>query len=130
MKLVSLSAMLTLKRKRLTLRYLESKYMKTKQLLICEASSSEHQIILKYFESDDQPFVYVDVHLVEMNFWDRLKHAIGYVLGYKSKFGAYDEIVLGPEHIKNLEEVIAHIKKADANKLQLNIFDGTKELGN
>ena len=100
--------------------------MKTKELLICETTSAEHQIVLKYLDNDIESFVYVDVHLVHMNFWDRIKYAIGYIFGHKSKFGAFDEIVLEPKHVESLKEVIAHLNKAEAKKMQLNLFDDTE----
>lgn len=98
--------------------------MKPRQeLLLCECASSEHQMIMRYFEDDLEATVYVDVHLVKRSFWDRLKYAVKYIFGYKSKYGAWDEIILGPQHIKSLESVVKHLKDSEAKKLQSQPFN-------
>jgi hypothetical protein len=91
--------------------------MMEQDILICECSSSEHQMIMRYFPDDDYPMVYVDVHLVKRSFWDRVKYALMYVFGYKSKYGAWDEIILGPKHINGLQNVVDHLKKIEAKEL-------------
>ena len=92
-------------------------------LLLCECSSTEHQMVISYFNDDIDPMVYVSVNLVGQGFWGRIKTAIKHIFGYKSKYGAYDEIILGPQHIEKLAAVINHIKMVEAKKLQLNLFD-------
>lgn len=96
-------------------------------LLLCECSSSEHQMIIRYFPDDDYPEVYVDVHLVKRSFFKRLKYAIKYLFGYQSKYGAWDEIVLNSQHITSLQDVVNHIKKVEAKKLQLRLFNDGQE---
>lgn len=93
------------------------------KLLLCGCGSSEHQMIMRYFEDDIESTVYVDVHLVKRKFWSRIKYAIKYIFGYKSKYGAWDEIIMGPQHIKSLESVIKYLKDSEAKKVQLNVFD-------
>lgn len=93
------------------------------ELLLCECASSEHQMIMRYFEDDLESTVYVDVHLVKKSFWERVKYAIKYIFGYKSKYGAWDEILLGPQHIKSLESVVKYLKESEAKKAQLSVFD-------
>ena len=92
------------------------------ELLLCECASSEHQMIIRYFEDDQESTVYVDVHLVKRSFWDRLKHGLKYIFGYKSKYGAWDEIIMGPQHIKSLESVVKYLKDSEAKKIQLKAF--------
>jgi hypothetical protein len=36
-------------------------------------------------------------------------HAIKYVLGYKSKYGAWDEFILDKTHAESLREVAKHL---------------------
>ncbi len=93
------------------------------KLLLCECGSSEHQMIMRYFEDDIESTIYVDVHLVKRKFWSGIKYAIKYIFGYKSKYGAWDEIIMGPQHIKSLESVIKYLKDSEAKKVQLNVFD-------
>ena len=92
------------------------------EVLLCECASSEHQMIIRYFEDDNDSTVYVDIHLVKRNFWNRLKYAIKYVFGYKSKYGDWDEIIMGPEHIKSLESVVKYLKDSEAKKMQMDVF--------
>lgn len=93
------------------------------EILLCECASSEHQMIMRYFEDDPESTVYVDVHLVKRSFWGRLKHGIKYIFGYKSQYGAWDEIIMGPQHIKGLESVVKYLKDSEARKNQLVVFD-------
>lgn len=78
---------------------------------------------MRYFEDDLDAMVYVDVHLVKRSFWARVKYAVKYIFGYKSKYGAWDEILLGPQHIKSLESVVKYLKDSEAKKAQLRVFD-------
>ena len=100
----------------------------TQELLLCECSSSEHQMIMKYFNDDNYPAVYVDVHLVKRSLWNRIKYAVKYIFGYKSKYGAWDEMILCPEHINSLQSVVNHLKKIEAKRLQLDLFDDGQNL--
>ena len=78
-------------------------------LLLCDCSSAEHQLIVRW-DNDDKE-VYVNVHLANMyGFWQRLWHAAKYVFGYKSRFGAFDEIILRKEDANNLQKVVNHLR--------------------
>jgi hypothetical protein len=80
--------------------------------LICSCSSTEHQIILSYIEPEDDPIIYVSIHLTPKSFWSRLLYAIKYLFGYKCQYGAFDEILLGPEHIDKLQAAINYLKSS------------------
>jgi hypothetical protein len=82
----------------------------TETVLICSCNSTEHQIVI-YLEKDDLygPEAYVHIHLVKRSFWYRLKYAIKYVFGYKSKYGAWDEFILSPTHVARLEKLVNHL---------------------
>jgi len=91
-------------------------------VLICDCTSAEHQIILGYFEPDDEPVVYLTVHLSKKPFWERVKHAVKYIFGYKCTYGSFDETIIGPEHVEKLQAAIDHITKTDFNlKLKANL---------
>lgn len=94
-----------------------------KDLLVCDCSSVEHQIVFQYFEDDNSGEVYLQVHLTKKPFWKRLIHAFFYVLGYQSRFGAFDEVIMGPQHIKSLQSVIEHIRKAEGKSFQLSLYN-------
>jgi hypothetical protein len=93
------------------------------KLMVCDCNSSEHTVIVKYFKDDKYGEVFLDIHLTVKPLWQRIVHAVKYVFGYTSKFGAFDELILTKGHIKDLESIITHIKKVEANKKQLTLFD-------
>lgn len=81
------------------------------ELLICECSNAEHQLIFRYFEDDDLKEVYMTTYLSEYNdFWNRLKYAIKYVFGFKSKYGAFDEFILRKEDADKLQSIVDYLK--------------------
>lgn len=80
--------------------------MKT-ELILCECSSPEHQIIIH--KDEDYNTVYCSIHLNNYSFWKRLIIGVKYIFGYKSQYGAWDEIILTDKHkeqIKNIYEVL------------------------
>jgi hypothetical protein len=87
---------------------------KTKDILICECNSTDHQMILLY--SDDEtdgikyPMCYVHVHLNKKPFWDRLKYGIKYIFGYQSRYGAFDEFIFNPEDADKLQNLVNYLK--------------------
>jgi histidyl-tRNA synthetase len=98
--------------------------MNTEELLVCECGSSEHQMIMRFFEdAKNDTSIYVDIHLVKRSLLYRIKYAFKYIFGYKSRFGAWDEIILGEQHIEKLELIVNQMKKNKASRKQLNLFD-------
>lgn len=65
-----------------------------REVLICDCHSAEHQVIFNYDEEDDD--IYIHIHLHNPSFWSRLK----YLFGYKSRYGAWDEIIVSKEDFK------------------------------
>jgi hypothetical protein len=62
-------------------------------------------MIFRSFDNEDE--IYVDVHLVNRDFLYRLKYAIKYIFGYKSQYGAWDEMILNKKEFK---QIIKNIK--------------------
>ena len=77
-----------------------------RDVLICECHSLEHQMVFHYEREWDE--VSVSIHLNSPSFWGRLK----YLFGYKSRFGAWDEILIRREKI---QEVLTRISE-EVNK--------------
>jgi hypothetical protein len=78
------------------------------QVILCECNSAEHQIILRKF-NDEPEEMYLEVHLrTYRNFFQRLWYGLKYAFGYKCRFGAWDEIILGQESQKKLQQFIAN----------------------
>ena len=74
----------------------------------CTCGSLEHQVHFDWWEEcDEQPVrdMFMTIHLVDVPFWKRLKRGLAYIFGYKSRYGEFDEIVLGKEHAKAFHEI-------------------------
>jgi len=67
-------------------------------LFVCRCYSIEHSFVV----SADDEDAFIEVHLASAPFWSRVKNAIGYILGRKSKWGDFEEILLSPEQALDL----------------------------
>jgi hypothetical protein len=72
-------------------------------LFVCECSSHEHILII----SDDEEYCFISIHLAPLPFWQRVRCAISYIFGKRSNYGNFEEIVLGPEKMKELMNVLS-----------------------
>ena len=82
-----------------------SKSLRT-ELVLCECASIEHQIVFVKIDNAD-PEIYMEVHLrTGRNFWQRLVHGIAYAFGKKTRYGAWDEFVLGPDQLLQIKNFI------------------------
>jgi hypothetical protein len=61
-------------------------------LFVCQCYSIEHSFVISADEED----VFIEIHLASAPFWTRVKNAVRYVLGRKSKWGDFEEILLSP----------------------------------
>jgi hypothetical protein len=80
-------------------------------IILCECWSVDHQIVITYDKEDEDKTAYVSIHLCNGTFIQRLKYAIKYLFGLKSRYGAFDEIILGSSSIKKLEDLVNFLKK-------------------
>jgi len=79
------------------------------ELFVCSCGSVDHQFIITSFDDDeDYNDLYVEVHLSDVGFWNRLKYAFNYILGKRSSYnsGAFSEILLNKEITARLIEVL------------------------
>jgi hypothetical protein len=89
----------------------------TKEVLICECNSDEHQYLIYYSEDeflDGQkiPMVYIHPHLITYNsFWKRALYGIKYIFGYKTKYGAWDEFMVNPSDADKIQEIVNYLKR-------------------
>ena len=67
------------------------------ELFVCTCGDVDHQMIISMF--DDEPELYVTMHLVRAGFFRRLWTGIKYIFGKKSIYGDFDEIILAPTDI-------------------------------
>jgi hypothetical protein len=61
---------------------------------------------MHFWYDDELQQVYTEVHLVKYGFFARVKYALKYIFGYKSRFGAFDEFIFKPEDLKKLKEYL------------------------
>jgi hypothetical protein len=62
-------------------------------LFTCRCYSIEHSFVV----SADDEDLFIEVHLAALPFWSRVRHAFNYVLGRKSKWGDFEEILIDPD---------------------------------
>lgn len=86
--------------------------MKTKlkdfqELFTCRCHSIEHQFVISLVDfDDDDPDVFLEIYLSPDRFFKRLVYGIKYIFGYRSRFGAFEEIILKPEDAPRLRRVV------------------------
>jgi len=101
--------------------------MNKTEVLICECSSVEHQIVFTYCSEEREDItgiegaIYEDcmdvsIHLTEYNgFFKRIWVAIKYIFGYRSRYGDWDTFLMNPE---DADRLIPYLEKLrDNNKL-------------
>lgn len=85
-------------------------------LFTCRCFSIEHSFVV----SADNEDVFIEVHLAGLPFWSRVKHAINYVLGRKSKWGDFEEILLDPETALDLGDKLMEWASGESIAFQPN----------
>ncbi len=80
--------------------------------IICSCGSIEHDIIITRNENKNYDNnVYLSIHLVsERNIFKRIKYAIKYIFGYKSKYSCFDEFILNNRHYEKIKEIADYLK--------------------
>jgi hypothetical protein len=86
------------------------------EVLICDCFSPDHQYLLTVDEEDGvgrkrERIGYIHPHLVKKSFWYRLKYGLKYIFGRKSRYGAWDEIIITKDNVILLEDFVAKIKE-------------------
>jgi hypothetical protein len=74
------------------------------ELILCECSSLEHQVVISYEEDYEE--MYFHIHLSKPRFLRRLKYAIRYLLGYRSRYGAFEEVIISKDKFKETFEKV------------------------
>lgn len=78
-------------------------------LLICACATADHQVIFRYDTDDSDKMVYCTIHLSKLPFLKRLKCAFMYLMGYQSRYGAFEEVILDQTHVKQLQKVVDYL---------------------
>lgn len=61
-------------------------------LYVCKCFSMQHSFVVCADEED----LLIEVHLTPLPFWKRLRNAVRYVLGGRSVYGDFEEVLLDP----------------------------------
>lgn len=80
------------------------------ELIICACNSPEHQLIFRTVEGDEDVEVFVTVHLCKLRWYRRIWEGLKYIFGHTSIFGHFDEMILYPEHAKQLKKVVRYLE--------------------
>lgn len=89
------------------------------ELFVCDCGDVSHQFIVSWYPDDEDwnDLLYVQIHLNQSyNFWKRLWHGIKYILGYKCRFGAFDEILVNKHDAMHLRNSLDRFIKANEKK--------------
>jgi len=78
------------------------------EIMICQCSSTEHQVVYWVDEEDSQ--VYMSVYLSPLPLIERVVAAIKYIFGYKCRYGHWEEFVLCEEHQEDLLKIAESLK--------------------
>jgi len=80
-----------------------------REIMDCACTTNEHVMIVTTF--DDEPEVYLELHLSDVSFLKKLLYAVRYIFGYKCKYGCFEEVIFSRENIIGLENMVKHIKE-------------------
>ncbi len=83
---------------------------------MCRCFSIEHSFVVSFDEDD----VFIEVHLASAPFLTRVKNAIRYVLGRKSKWGDFEEILLSPQQALDLGDKLTEWATGESVAFQPN----------
>lgn len=73
------------------------------KLFTCACGSIEHHFVMSYWSDEEEPrMIYVQMFLAEHRLLKRIWLAIRYILGYKSKYGHWEEVLLDREKVAGL----------------------------
>lgn len=82
------------------------------KIIICDCSSAEHQMVLRYDDDKDLGrMVYVEIHLVPLVWYKRLWMGIKYIFGYKCCYGNFEEMILSPKHARQIYNLYRFLNK-------------------
>jgi len=86
----------------------------------CDCGSIEHQFVLTRDTQVHEPnllhrSVYLRVHLQTWEgFWRRLWAGLRYAFGHRSRYGHWDEVILGPEQAVQMWRLLeAYLKEQE-----------------
>jgi ribonuclease BN (tRNA processing enzyme) len=87
-----------------------------RETFICACHSLEHQYSFWYDEEDNE--VYFEPHLfLSGNWFQRLGQRLRYLFGYKSRYGAFDDVIIKPEDAEKMIKYLEKLTDKDIDKV-------------
>jgi len=81
-------------------------------ILVCDCSSTEHQIVISE-DTDDNTF-YCSIHLSNyLSFWKRLVAGVKYIFGHRCIYGNFDEFTFNNSHAETLKQIAEKLSQKD-----------------
>lgn len=80
------------------------------ETFICQCDSPEHILIFYYFPDEKGGDVYATIHLKPDSFWKRIKNAIKYIFGHRSKYGDFDEFIFKSSDVDKLKKIVNYLE--------------------
>lgn len=80
-------------------------------LFVCNCGNVDHQFIITSLDDD---FISIEIHLSSVGIFNRLKYAIKYILGKRSRYnsGAFGEVLLNKSQTHSLIKTLkTHYEK-------------------
>ena len=78
------------------------------KFFVCDCGDISHQFRISY-NPDDDDWTELSIEILLSNyrgFWKRLWHGLKYAFGYKSRFGAFDEVLLNYDSASTLKDML------------------------
>ena len=86
--------------------------MEKTEFFFCRCHDVSHQLVLETLETeeDEERVVYGCLHLVHLEFWDKLKSATKYLFGRKRKYGDFDSFEFMPTDATKLHRMVSGLR--------------------
>jgi hypothetical protein len=78
----------------------------------CQCHSAEHVLRTWFDDDEDYPCIYMSVFLGAEPWHRRLWLGLKYILGYKCRYGHFDEFLLRPEDADRMIEMLEALKRS------------------
>jgi hypothetical protein len=83
----------------------------SKEVIFCHCGCDEHQLIISHFDDyGDPPLIFLSVNLSDnLSLLKRIKLAVMYIFGYRSRYGMFAEILLDKKSAVKLVDSLSKI---------------------
>lgn len=78
-----------------------------RKILTCDCTSIEHQIVFSF--DPNYKHVHAYIHLMPLPFLKRLSKGVRYIIGYKSKYGAFEEFIFTHQDADKVKELYQYL---------------------